>query len=82
MRSTHILKYDTNSDGLVTQAEAQKATGQKINFKAFDLNKDGSLTLQEITDAPTPLFSRLDRNSDRRLNKQEMDLALKFMKAN
>jgi len=43
-----VSNMDTNKDGSVTMAEAEKAGWNANQFKAMDANKDGKLSAQEI----------------------------------
>lgn len=75
-----VMRYDTNKDGVVDQAEWK--AGQEARFKRLDANGDGKLTQEELF-ARTPAvgnsvlpgdkqaqrqsayFQRLDTNKDR-----------------
>jgi len=79
-----ILKWDTNGDGVVTKDEAQAAGAAQSakRFDQLDLNKDGQLTKEEMSQVREARraamhekfeadFKAADKNADGGLSKDE-----------
>ena len=70
---------DGNGDKLLNQDEYRNVIKtdrlfQVADLAYFDGNKDGQLTLQEISDKPNPAFVRLDRDKDCKIGRAEIVL--------
>lgn len=89
-----FTKADTNSDGVVTAAEMDTvlmekgAKGDKEHhlpraaelIKEIDTNNDGQLSLAEHEAGTEKMFTKMDKDSDGSLSKDECDSAHKEMK--
>lgn len=87
MHRAHWEEMDTNKDGQLSRAEAEAGAGKR--FEKMDLNGDGKVTPQEMTEAREKMkaermkerqdrhFKQLDANGDGSLSKEEMsDMAM------
>ncbi len=68
---------DANRDGNLTRDEYQKLAGvdrlfQVAGFEHFDADKNGLVSLQELTEKPNPAFVLMDKNQDCRLTTDEI----------
>lgn len=78
-----FVRLDTNKDGAVTEAEgeagAQAIAREEIDarFKTLDANADGRVTLEE-SKLPPGFFTKLDKNSDKALTRDELDMGGRF----
>jgi Ca2+-binding EF-hand superfamily protein len=80
-----IESIDTNGDGKISRAEAAVYPEFLPFFDALDTNKDGFLTVAEMTDLannPGGMFEvmvkALDKNGDGKISKAEADASGKF----
>ena len=83
---------DANHDGIVTAAEMDAslvAKGEKPGkddktaaekIKMIDQNGDGQLTAAEHEAGTETMFTKMDKNSDGFLSKEECDEGMKLMK--
>lgn len=62
-----IMRYDTNKDGVVDQAEWK--AGQQARFKQLDTNNDGKLSEAELF-ARTPVVGNSVLPTDRQVQRQ------------
>ena len=65
------------TDGALNRDEFSKMVKvdrlfETADFAYFDTNKDGAVTLAELTDKPNPAFGFLDKNHDCSLTNDEM----------
>jgi hypothetical protein len=88
-RQEHLTKMferdDVNRDGRVTRAESHLPSAW---FELADANKDGTLTLQELTQWKAPArangqsehqmgrWNRFDENGDGKIERKELDAAV------
>lgn len=76
--TTELFKEaDRDGDGALTPAEYQKVIKsdrlfETANHSYFDANKDGKVTIQEMTGKPNPAFQILDKNNDCQIGPNEM----------
>lgn len=80
-RTSGLLRYDTNRDGVVDRAEW--AAGQEARFKLLDTNHDGKLTKDELfvgngvpasdrqMQSQATYFRLLDSDKDGSVSKEE-----------
>jgi Ca2+-binding EF-hand superfamily protein len=67
--------WDTNSDGVVTRAEAEAAAVERTRkmFDALDADKDGNLTQQEIDAAREKRHAAMRERADERFKAADTD---------
>lgn len=68
---------DADRDGALTPLEYQKVINSDRLFETadhayFDANRDGKVTVQEMTSKPNPAFQILDRNKDCMIAQNEL----------
>ena len=84
-----LLKWDTNGDGVVTREEAQAASANSVakRFDELDLNKDGQITKEEMSQVRETRhaamkqkfdadFKAADKNADGGLSKEEASASM------
>lgn len=92
MRGNALEQWDTNSDGVVTRAEAEAAAVERARklFDTLDADKDGSLTKQELEAArekrhaamrehAEDRFKAADSDGDGRLSKAETEKGMPML---
>lgn len=88
-REAAFKRADRNGDGVVNNADAPKRPALAAQYnqqaaqlkKQFDANGDGAVTLDEVRNAPTPVFDAADVNKDNVLDKGEIEAAKAAMKS-
>lgn len=74
----HLLRYDTDGDGVITLQEAadtapyQRFDGRLNALLALDPNGDGRLTAEELAPLAEQAFRRVDSNGDGQATDQEI----------
>jgi hypothetical protein len=74
----HLLRYDTDGDGVITLQEAaatapyQRFDGRLNALLALDPNGDGRLTAEELGPLAEQAFRRVDSNGDGQATDQEI----------
>lgn len=68
---------DVNHDGQLSREEYQRISSidrlfQVAGFEHFDADRNGQVTLQELTEKPNPAFVLMDKNKDCRLTQDEI----------
>jgi Ca2+-binding EF-hand superfamily protein len=73
--SSSFTKFDDDSDGVISTAEAQDADGLRQNFQRLDTNRSGGISKEEYDAATVDLvdvdFNAADVNRDGVINERE-----------
>jgi Ca2+-binding EF-hand superfamily protein len=78
VRTVRFLRWDTDGDGVITEAEMLAAAQERIarriakKFARMDRNGDGRVERAEFDDRGAARFARLDTDGDGRVSREEI----------
>jgi hypothetical protein len=78
VRTARFLRWDSDGDGVITEAEMLAATQARVarriakKFARMDRNGDGRIERAEFDDIGAARFARLDKDGDGRVSREEI----------